>query len=95
MQNGHVHCNRSTLRTNLKVKHYNRKGKIRPLNYREKKKLNTNKRGSGTWKMNIMILDDKPIQKHITRVIQETHKNCDNLPNQIPLEICKIKIKEE
>ena len=45
--------------------------------------------------MNITILDDNPIQKHITRVIQETHKNCDNLPNQIPWELCKIKIKEE
>ena len=57
--------------------------------------LNKNKRGPGTWKMHITILDDKPFQKHIAHVIIETRKNCENSSNQILWEICKIRIKEE
>ena len=54
-------------------------------------RLNENKRGPGTWKMNSTILEDKRFKKHITHVIKETHKNYDNMSNQILWEICKIK----
>ena len=60
-----------------------------------KVQLNKNKRGPGTWKMNIAILDDKTLHKHIKQVIKETRDTYTNFPNEILCEICKIKIKEE
>ena len=45
--------------------------------------------------MNTTILDDNSFQILITHVIKETHKNYDNMSNQILWEICKMKIKKE
>ena len=60
-----------------------------------KAQLNKDKRGPGTWKMNIAILDDKPFHKHKKKqAIKETRNTYTKMPNQILCEICKIKIKE-
>ena len=56
--------------------------------------ISGNKRGPGTWKLNVSILNDKPYISNIQKTIADTKIKNKNLSHQAIWELCKIKIRE-
>ncbi len=56
----------------------------------------TNKRGPGTWKLNVSLLDDVIIKNRIAHTIDDCVKTCTNsqLNAKHTWELCKVKIRE-
>ena len=56
--------------------------------------LNKSERGSGRWKLNVSILEDKIYRQQIKELVINVQEERKDLSNQQIFEMCKIKTRE-